>query len=137
MRSSPRWRPSSPRWTRTARGWAPPSAAHSTCCSTASTPAATAGSSCTNPILQIPAALGCYAMEEGKQLRGIVAKRLSHLTEATTHLVTETETTEAYVKRKNIQVVAATEDLDVSGGKPIRERPGVGPWLTLDRLDEW
>jgi site-specific DNA recombinase len=76
-------------------------------------------------------------MDENKQLRGIVAKRLSHLTEATTHLVTESETTEDYCHRKNILVVAETEDLDVSGGKPIRERPGVGPWLTLDHLDEW
>jgi DNA invertase Pin-like site-specific DNA recombinase len=76
-------------------------------------------------------------MAEKQQLRGIVAKRLSHLTEATTHLVTEAETTEDYCRRKNVLVVAETEDLDVSGGKPIRERPGVGPWLTLDHLDEW
>jgi DNA invertase Pin-like site-specific DNA recombinase len=77
------------------------------------------------------------AMEEAKQLRGIVAKRLSHMTEATTHLVTEAESTQDYCHRKNILIVAETEDLDVSGGMPIRERPGVGPWLTLDRLDDW
>ena len=59
-------------------------------------------------------------MSEKKQLRAIVAKRLSHLTDATTHLVTETETTEAFCKRKNYTIVAETEDLDVSGGKPIR-----------------
>lgn len=34
-------------------------------------------------------------------------------------------------------MVAETEDLDVSGGKPIKERPGIGPWLTPDHLDEW
>ena len=72
-----------------------------------------------------------------KQLRAIVAKRLSKLTDATTHLVTESESIEEFCRRKNITVIAETEDLDVSGGKPIRERPKVGPWLTLDHLDEW
>ena len=71
--------------------------------------------------------------DEPAQLRAIVAKRLSRLTDATTHLTTESETIEEYCRRKNIVVVAETEDLDVSGGKPIRERPKVGPWLTLDR----
>ena len=75
--------------------------------------------------------------DEKKLLRAIVAKRLSHLTEVTTHLVTETETTEAFCKRKNYIIVAETEDLDVSGGKPIRERPKIGQWLTLDHVDEW
>lgn len=76
-------------------------------------------------------------MDENKQLRAIVAKRLSRLTEVTTHLETEDESIEGYVWRKNILVVAETEDLDVSGGKPIKERPGIGPWLTPDHLDEW
>jgi site-specific DNA recombinase len=71
------------------------------------------------------------------QLRAIVAKRLSNLTDATTHLVTESESIEEFCRRKNILVVAETEDLDVSGGKPIKERPKIGPWLTLDHLDEW
>ena len=76
-------------------------------------------------------------MDGKKQLRGIVAKRLSHLTGVTTHLDTESESIEEYCCRNNIVVVAETEDLDVSGGKPIKERPGIGPWLTLDHLDEW
>jgi site-specific DNA recombinase len=76
-------------------------------------------------------------MGEKKQLRAIVAKRLSHMTDATTHLVTETETIDEYVKRKNIKVWAEAEDLDVSGGKPIRERPKVGKLLSLEFLDEW
>jgi hypothetical protein len=67
---------------------------------------------------------------ENKQLRAIVAKRLSRLTEVTTHLETEDESIEGYVQRKNILVVAETEDLDVSGGKPIKERPGIGPNAT-------
>jgi site-specific DNA recombinase len=75
--------------------------------------------------------------EKKQQLRAIVAKRLSNLTEATTHRVTETESIADYVRRKDIRVVAEVEDLDVSGGKPIRERPMIGPLLTLDHLDEW
>ena len=75
--------------------------------------------------------------DEPAPLRAIVAKRLSRLTDATTHLTTESETIEDYCRRKNIVVVAETEDLDVSGGKPIKERPKVGPWLTLDHLHEW
>jgi len=76
-------------------------------------------------------------MKEKKQLRAIVAKRLSHMTDSTTHLVTETETIDEFVKRKNIKVWAEAEDLDVSGGKPIRERPKVGKLLSLEFLDEW
>ncbi len=75
--------------------------------------------------------------QQARPLRAIVAKRLSRLTDATTHLVTEAESIEAFCKRKNFVVVAATEDLDISGGLPIRERPRVGAWLTEERLDEW
>src|SRR5262249_32612995 len=52
--------------------------------------------------------------DEPAPLRAIVAKRLSRLTDATTHLTTESETIEEYCRRKNIVVVAETEDLDVS-----------------------
>jgi site-specific DNA recombinase len=76
-------------------------------------------------------------MEEKRQLRAIVAKRLSRLTDETTHLVTETETIDEYVKRKNIIVWAEAEDLDVSGGLPIRERPKIGKLLAPEYLDEW
>ena len=76
-------------------------------------------------------------MGENKQFKGIIAKRLSHFTDVTTHLETESDSIEEYCRRKDILVVAETEDLDVSGGKPIKERPGIGPWLTTDHLDEW
>ena len=76
-------------------------------------------------------------MTENKRPRAIVAKRLSHMTDVTTHLVTETETINEFVKRKNVEVWAEAEDLDVSGGKPIRERPKVGKLLSLEFLDEW
>ena len=76
-------------------------------------------------------------MTDSKRPRAIVAKRLSHMTDATTHLVTETETINEFVKRKNVDVWAEAEDLDVSGGKPIRERPKIGKLLSLEFLDEW
>lgn len=76
-------------------------------------------------------------MEEKRQLRAIVAKRLSRFTDATTHLATETETIGEFVKRKNIHVWAEAEDLDVSGGLPIRDRPKIGKLLSLEFLDEW
>lgn len=76
-------------------------------------------------------------MAEKKQLRAIVAKRISHMTDSTTHLVTETEAINEYVRRKNIEVWAEAEDLDVSGGKPIRQRPKIGKLLKPEFLDEW
>lgn len=72
-----------------------------------------------------------------KPLRAIAAVRLSHLTDATTSVGTQTDSIEDFCQRKNITIVAKTEDLDVSGGKPIRERPGIGPYLTDERLSEW
>jgi site-specific DNA recombinase len=72
-----------------------------------------------------------------EQLRAITAVRLSHLTDTTTSVSTQTESIEDYCQRKNIQVIASTEDLDVSGGKPIRERPGIGPYLTDEHIGEW
>jgi len=75
--------------------------------------------------------------QQTSQLRAIAAVRLSHLTDATTSVGTQTESIEDYCKRKNIEIVATTSDLDVSGGKPIRERPGVGPYLTDDHINEW
>lgn len=71
------------------------------------------------------------------QLRAIAAVRLSHLTDATTSVGTQAESIEDYCKRKNIKIVASTSDLDVSGGKPIQERPGVGEWLTEEHINEW
>lgn len=75
--------------------------------------------------------------EKKPQLRAIVAKRLSRYTDATTHLVSETETIEEFVKRKDIVVWEEAEDLDVSGGLPIRERPKIGELLALENLDQW
>lgn len=68
-------------------------------------------------------------------MRLIAAVRLSKMTEVTTSVDTQTENLEDFARRNGHTIVAVTEDLDVSGGKPVRERPGVGPWFK--RLDEW
>ena len=68
-------------------------------------------------------------------MRLLAAVRLSRLSESTTSVDTQAENLEEYARRHGHTIVALTEDLDVSGGKPIRERPGVGPWFK--RLDEW
>jgi DNA invertase Pin-like site-specific DNA recombinase len=68
-------------------------------------------------------------------MRLLAAVRLSRLSDSTTSVDTQAENLEEYARRHGHTIVALTEDLDVSGGKPIRERPGVGPWFK--RLDEW
>jgi DNA invertase Pin-like site-specific DNA recombinase len=68
-------------------------------------------------------------------MRLIAAVRLSRLSDSTTSVDTQAENLEEYARRHGHTIVVLTEDLDVSGGKPIRERPGVGPWFK--RLDEW
>jgi DNA invertase Pin-like site-specific DNA recombinase len=70
-----------------------------------------------------------------KPMRLLAAVRLSRLSDSTTSVDTQAENLEEYARRNGHTIVALTEDLDVSGGKPIRKRPGVGPWF--DRLDEW
>jgi len=66
-------------------------------------------------------------------MRLIAAVRLSRLSDSTTSVDTQAENLEEYARRHGHTIVVLTEDLDVSGGKPIRERPGVGPWFK--RLD--
>jgi DNA invertase Pin-like site-specific DNA recombinase len=67
---------------------------------------------------------------------------------ASIRLSRETDTTNApKTQRKDITAWVAehpgnridywTEDLDVSRGIPIAERPGIGPYLQPDRLDDW
>ena len=71
----------------------------------------------------------------GKLMRLLAVVRLSRLSESTTSVDTQAENLEEFARRHGHTIVALTEDLDVSGGKPIRERPGIGPWFK--RLDEW
>jgi DNA invertase Pin-like site-specific DNA recombinase len=86
---------------------------------------------------KIPTMSDMAAFAKRNRLRAIVAKRLSRMTDSTTHLVTEAETIDEFVKRKDFEVWAEAEDLDVSGGLPIRERPKIGKLLAPEFLDEW
>lgn len=70
-------------------------------------------------------------------MRVIAAVRLSKLTDNTTSVESQTENLQEYAERNGHTIVALTEDLDVSGGKPIKDRPGIGPWLKEDKLDQW
>lgn len=70
-------------------------------------------------------------------MRLIAAIRLSRLVDETTSVETQRRSLEAYAQAHRHKILAVTEDLDVSGGVPIRLRNGVGPWLAADRLDQW
>jgi site-specific DNA recombinase len=68
-------------------------------------------------------------------MRLIAAVRLSRLSDSTTSRETQGDELMRYARQHGHDIIATTEDLDVSGGKPIMKRPGVGPWF--DRMDEW
>ena len=68
-------------------------------------------------------------------MRLLAAVRLSRLSCGSTSVDTQAENLEEFARHHGHTIVALTEDLDVSGGKPIRERPRIGPWFR--RLDEW
>lgn len=75
--------------------------------------------------------------DPARPLRALVAKRISRLTGASTHMTTEAESIEDFCARKGIEIAFSAEDLDVSGGQPIKERAGVGRYLTDEYLDSW
>ena len=70
-------------------------------------------------------------------MRLLAPVRLSRDSDASTSVQTQTDEIYRYAEDKGHVIVAATEDLNVLGGKPIRKRPGIGPWLADDRLDQW
>jgi DNA invertase Pin-like site-specific DNA recombinase len=70
-------------------------------------------------------------------MRIIAAVRLSRMAEETTSVVTQTESLREYAARLGHTIIAETQDLDVSGGLPIRQRPDIGKWLTPEHLHEW
>lgn len=70
-------------------------------------------------------------------LRLIANIRLSHDTETTNAPEVQRADIQDYAEEFGHRVVAWTEDMDVSGAIPIRNREGIGPWLAEDRLDEW
>lgn len=66
--------------------------------------------------------------------------RLSHLTDETTSPERQMEKVTQYAALGDHELVPITEanyDLDVSGAVSPFDRPGLGPWLRDDRLDQW
>jgi len=70
-------------------------------------------------------------------MRIIAAVRLSRVTDETTSPERQAENLRDYAKRNGHTIVHEVADLDVSGGKAIRKRPGVGAWLTPEHLGDW
>ncbi len=70
--------------------------------------------------------------------RLIASVRISHDTATTNSPRTQRADIKACVaERPDYRIDYWTEDLDVSGGIPIADRPGIGPFLAEDRLDDW
>lgn len=70
-------------------------------------------------------------------MRLLAPRRISRSTESSTSIDTQDIGTDEWARVNGHTIVIATDDLSVSGGVPIRERPGVGPYLTPERLNEW
>ena len=70
-------------------------------------------------------------------MRLLASVRLSKETDATNSPATQRVSIEDWAAEHGHRIVAWAEDLDVSGAVPIRERPGIGPWLAGGRLGQW
>lgn len=69
--------------------------------------------------------------------RVLGATRLSHNTDASTSNERQTETIQTWAQARGHQVVAVTEDTDVSGSISPQDRDGLGPWLTYGKVGQW
>jgi site-specific DNA recombinase len=70
-------------------------------------------------------------------MRLLAPARISRKTDPSTSLDTQMVTVERFAHAYGHELIPVVPDLSVSGAVPIREREGIGPWLTDDRLDEW
>jgi DNA invertase Pin-like site-specific DNA recombinase len=62
--------------------------------------------------------------------------RLSHLTDASTNPAGQRASITDYADEHGDTVIFVDVDMDVSGAMPIRQRPGLGPWLAPDRISQ-
>src|SRR5258708_31171445 len=69
--------------------------------------------------------------------RFLAPRRISRKTDESTSVDTQLDAVSRYAQAYDLQLIPVVPDLDVSGARPIRERPGVGPWLAEERLGEW
>lgn len=70
-------------------------------------------------------------------MRLLAPTRISRKTDASTSEDTQLVTMERFASAYGHELIPVVPDLSVSGAVPIRERPGIGPWLADDRLHEW
>ncbi|MGH7484655.1 MAG: recombinase family protein, partial [bacterium] len=72
------------------------------------------------------------------RLRGLGARRLSNRTDESTSIERQGEQIEGHSKLHDIDLVAITEDVDVSGAISPFDRKDLGPWLTdPDKIAQW
>lgn len=69
--------------------------------------------------------------------RVLGATRLSHETDASTSIERQREAIEGWSRVQGHQVVAITEDTDVSGSIAPQDRDGLGPWLSSGKVGQW
>jgi site-specific DNA recombinase len=62
--------------------------------------------------------------------------RLSHLTDSSVNPEGQRASITQYAEDNGDRVIFVDVDMDVSGAMPIRERPGLGPWLAPDRIGQ-
>jgi site-specific DNA recombinase len=60
--------------------------------------------------------------------------RLSRFTDASTNPVRQRARITGYAEDHGDTVIFVDVDMDVSGAVPIRERPGIGPYLAPDKI---
>jgi site-specific DNA recombinase len=71
-----------------------------------------------------------------KIMRLLVPIRLSRITDSTNNPKMQRDAAQEYADEHpgTILIFTEVEDLDVSGAVPIRERPGIGPYLTPEKM---
>jgi site-specific DNA recombinase len=72
-------------------------------------------------------------------MRLLAPIRLSRDTDASNNPATQREAALEYADAHpgTVLIFTEVEDLDVSGAIPIRERPGIGPYLTPEKIGTW
>jgi site-specific DNA recombinase len=69
--------------------------------------------------------------------RVLGATRLSHDTDASTSIERQREAIQGWSRAQGHQVVAITEDTDVSGSIAPQDRDGLGPWLSNGKVGQF
>ena len=81
---------------------------------------------------------GRSGMLVGMDRKLLAPVRLSRFTDASRNPESQRARIGEYAADNGDTVIwTEVDDLGVSGAKPIRERPGLGPWLAPDRIASW